>query len=64
MGNSTGNADKNLQKQAQMIKRRKNAGTCWSKKEKVTQEKVTIQPKNKPKSTGERRKIKKISTKR
>ena len=27
-----------------MIKQRKNAGTCWDKKEKVTQAKQTIQP--------------------
>ena len=39
MENSTRNADKNLQKHAKMIKQRKNAGICRSKKEKVTQEK-------------------------
>ena len=26
-----------------MIKQRKDAGICWDKKEKVTQEKITIQ---------------------
>ena len=43
MGNSTGNADKNLRKQAKMIKQRKDAGTYRNKKEKATQEKKTIQ---------------------
>ena len=33
---------KNLRKQAKMIKQRKNAGTCRDKKEKATQEKITI----------------------
>ena len=44
MGNSTGNADKkHLRKQAKMIKLKKDAGTCRDKKEKATQEKMTIQ---------------------
>ena len=34
---------KNLQKQAKMIKQRKDAATCRDKKEKATQEKITIQ---------------------
>ena len=43
MENSTGNADKKyLGKQAKVIKQIKNAGT-WDKKEKATQEKLTIQ---------------------
>ena len=40
--NSTGNTDKNLRKQAKMIKQRKDAGTCKDKKKKATQEKITI----------------------
>ena len=40
MGNLTGNADKNKQqKQAKMIKQKKDAGICWGKKEKATREK-------------------------
>ena len=39
MGNSTENADKNLRKQAKMMKQRIDAGTCKDKKEKTTQEK-------------------------
>ena len=34
---------RNLRKQAKMIKQRKNAGTCWEKKGKAAQEKMTIQ---------------------
>ena len=37
MGNSTGNADKNLRKQDKMIKQKKNAVTCRNKKEKAMQ---------------------------
>ena len=43
MGNSTRNADKNLRKQAKMLKQRKDAGTRRDKKEKVTQGKIIIQ---------------------
>ena len=44
MGNSTGNADKkNLRKQAQMVKQRKETGRCRDEKEKAIQEKITIQ---------------------
>ena len=43
MGNSTGNATKKSTKTRKMLKQRKNAGTCWDKKEKVIQEKITIQ---------------------
>ena len=44
MGNSTGNEDKkNRQKQAKMIKQKKDAGICWNKKEKTTQVKITVQ---------------------
>ena len=44
MGNSTGNADeKNLRKQAKVIKQRKDAGTYRDKKENAKQEKITIQ---------------------
>ena len=32
-----------LRKQAKMIKQRKNAGTCWDKKEKNNTRKITIQ---------------------
>ena len=32
---------RNLQKQAKMIKQRKIARTCWDKKEKATQGKIT-----------------------
>ena len=47
-----------------MIKQRKDAGRCRDKKEKAIQEQITIQlDGNKPESTGERRKIKEISTK-
>ena len=43
MGNLTGNADKkNLRKRAKMIKQAKDAGICRNKKEKATQEKITI----------------------
>ena len=43
-GNSTGIADKkNLRKQTKMTKQRKNSGICRNKKEKATQEKITIQ---------------------
>ena len=44
MVNSTGNADKkNLRKHAKKTKQRKDAGIRRNKKEKVTQEKITIQ---------------------
>ena len=44
IGNSTGNADKNLRKQPKMTKKRKDAGICRNKKEKAAQEKkITIQ---------------------
>ena len=44
MGNLTEKADKkNLRKQAQMIKQKKDAGTCRDKKKKATQEKITVQ---------------------
>ena len=43
MGNSTGNEDKNLRKEAKMVKQRKDSGTQRNKKEKATQEKLTIQ---------------------
>ena len=33
---------RNLRKQAKMMKQRKNAGTFWDKKEKATQERITI----------------------
>ena len=40
MGNSTGNAEENLQKKAKMIKqKKKDAGICWNGKEKATREK-------------------------
>ena len=38
MKNSTENADKNVRKQAKMVKHRKDAGTCRDKNEKITQE--------------------------
>ena len=65
MGNSTGNADKkNLRKQAKTIKQRKDAGTCRDKKKKRQHKKNNNSTwENKPESTGERRKIKKKSTK-
>ena len=63
MGSSTRNEDKNLRKQARMIKQRKDAELCRNKKEKQTQEKNITTCGNKPESTGERKKIKKISTK-
>ena len=51
-------------KQAKMIKQRKDAGICRNKKEKSTQEKNNNTTwGNKPESTGERRKLKEISTK-
>ena len=53
---------KNPGKQAKIIKQRKNARICRDKKEKATLEKKTSW-RNKPESPGERRKIKKISTK-
>ena len=34
---------KNLQKQAKIIKQKKDAGICWNRKEKPTREKITIQ---------------------
>ena len=34
---------KNLQKQAKMIKQKKDSGICRNKKEKATQEKITVQ---------------------
>ena len=44
MENSPGNLDKkNLRKQAKMIKQTKETGICRDKKEKATQEKITIQ---------------------
>ena len=43
MGNSTGKAAKNIRKQAKIIKERKNAGISRNKKEKATQEKITVQ---------------------
>ena len=43
MGDSTRNADKNLRKQSKRIKQKKDAGICWNKKEKATQEKITVQ---------------------
>ena len=44
MGNSIGNEDKkNLRRQAKMIKQRKDAGICRNTKERVIQEKITIQ---------------------
>ena len=43
MGNSTGNANRNLRKQVKMIKQRKDTGTCRDKKEKATQRKIKIQ---------------------
>ena len=46
----------NLRQKAKMIKQRKNAGKCWDKKEKATQEQMTTRG-NKPESTDERRKI-------
>ena len=55
---------KNLQKQAKMIKQRKDAGRCRDKKEKAIQEKSNHTTwGNKPEIPGERRKIKEISTK-
>ena len=42
-----------------MIKQRKNAGTCWDEKEKTAIVKMTTRG-NKPESTGDRTKIKKI----
>ena len=69
-GNSTRNTDKNLRKQAKMIKQRKNAETCRDKKEKT---KIKIQLEkiknnnttwgNKAESIDKRRKIKEILTK-
>ena len=43
MGISTRNSDKNLRKQLKMIKQKKNAGIIRNRKEKTTQEKLTIQ---------------------
>ena len=42
MGNSTGN--KNLGKQAKMIKKKKDDGTCRDKKEKASQKKKYNKP--------------------
>ena len=53
---------KNLQKQLKTIKQKKNAGIIRNRKEKTTQEKLTILT-NIRESTGKRRKIKYISTK-
>ena len=43
MGISTRNSDKNLRKQAKKIKQKKDAGIIRNRKEKTTQEKLTIQ---------------------
>ena len=51
---------KNLRKQAQMIKQRKDAEICRNKKEKATQEKnKNTTSGNKPESTGENKELKK-----
>ena len=43
MGISTRNSNKNLRKQAKMIKQKKDAEIIRNRKEKTTQEKLTIQ---------------------
>ena len=50
---------RNLRTQANMIKQRKNIGICSDKQETATQENITTWG-NKPESTNERRKNKKI----
>ena len=42
IGNSSGNADKNLRKRAKTIKQKKKAGLCRDKKEKASREKIRI----------------------
>ena len=42
MGNSTGNADKNLRKQAKIVKQ-KDPGICGHRMEKTTREKIILQ---------------------
>ena len=42
MGNLTENVDKESMKTGKNDKQRKNAGTCWDKKETATQQKITI----------------------
>ena len=54
---------KTQRKQAKMIKQKKDAGICRNKKEKAIEEKNNTIWGNKPESTGERKKIKEISTK-
>ena len=61
---SIGNTDKNLQKQAEMKKKQKqriDAGIYWNKKKKRQPRKKNTPWGNKPESTGERKKIKKVS---
>ena len=54
---------KYLWEQVKIIKQKKDAGICWKSREKATREKNSTTRGNKPKSTGERRKPKKISIK-
>ena len=61
LGNLTENADKKSMTTSKMIKQRKNTGTCWEKKKrKATQQLKDMTRGNKPESSGERRKTKKI----
>ena len=53
------NQEKNLRKQAKMVKQKKDVGICWNRKEKGNNTTWG----NKPESTGEKRKIKEISKK-